>query len=148
MANKVDKIYDSGPSNPDDDFWLEMGKKMVEESLPSIHNAAAQIITGIWVMEGIYLGILGFTQLLSRPSSLPIKILLILPLLLWIGALFGSVRVLKTHEIRLFLHSPEDIREKAQANLKKKQRALQWAFWTLAAGVFLALVLILFYLHG
>ena len=147
MADKEEKIYRSPDSEPDDAFWLEMGKKMVEESLPAIRAAAIHMITGIWVMEGIYLGILGFTKLPAKSLNLPMKILLIVPLLLWIIALFGGVRVLKTHEMQVYLHSPDDIRKKAAASLKEKQRYLNQAFWTLAAGVFLAVILILFLLH-
>jgi hypothetical protein len=32
MAKKKEIIYDSAPSQPDDDFWLEQGRKMLGES--------------------------------------------------------------------------------------------------------------------
>jgi hypothetical protein len=30
MSEEEEKIYESGPEQPDDDFWLEHGKKMLE----------------------------------------------------------------------------------------------------------------------
>ena len=40
MADENDFIFDSAPSNPDDDFWLEHGKKMVGDVITAVREAA------------------------------------------------------------------------------------------------------------
>jgi hypothetical protein len=64
------KVYESAPSEPDDDFWLEQGRKMVADSLPTVRTAAASLTTAIGVLQGIYLGVLGFAKFV--PETLPL----------------------------------------------------------------------------
>ena len=142
------EIYDSAPSQPDDDFWLQQGRKMVQDSLPAIRNAAAHLITGIWALEGIYLGILSFGRKTTDATPVAMKMLLIVPLLLWIVALFGSVEVMKTRRLQINLHSPDDIATQNAMVLTEKQRLLNWTVTIFAVGVFLAFGLVLFYLQG
>ncbi len=70
MADTNDMIFDSAPSNPDDDFWLEQGKKMVQDSITAVREAAKALITGLGLMQSVYLGILGFAGFI--PKSLPL----------------------------------------------------------------------------
>ena len=143
----MEKIYDSAPERPDDEFWLAHGRKMVEESLPSIRTAASQMITGVWALEGIYLGIIGFAHLIPDTASIGLKILFLVPLLLWMVSLLACVRVLQTHEIRFNWHSPDDIQKTALELLSSKQKELNWAVGTFTAGILLAFLLILFYVY-
>lgn len=48
--------------------------------------------------------------------------------------------------VDVVLHSPSDIRDKSRDLLQEKQRALEGAFWSTAAGLVLALLLLLFHL--
>ena len=47
MADAHDIIFDSAPSNPDDDFWLEHGKKMVGDAITAVREAAKALLTGL-----------------------------------------------------------------------------------------------------
>ncbi|MHC4559366.1 MAG: hypothetical protein ACYS80_18900 [Planctomycetota bacterium] len=145
MANDNEKIYESPPSKPSDSFWLKQGEKMLEDSLPSIREAAKSLMTGLGVLKAIYLGILGFADLVPKTASLSLKSLFTLPLLLWLGALYFCLCVMMTKESQINLHSPEDIRQSAKQALKSKQNYLKLAFWLLTIGLFLAIALASFY---
>lgn len=144
MPNENEKIYDSPPSKPTDTFWLKQGEKMLKDSLPSIREAAKSLMTGLGLLKAIYLGILGFAEFVPKTMPLPYKALFISPLLLWLCALYCCLCVMMTKEYKINLHSPDDIREKSQSQLKAKQKSLQLAFWLLAIGLITALWLMVF----
>lgn len=144
MSEEDVKVYESGPEQPDDDFWLEHGKKMVEESLPAVRDAAKSLMTGLGLIKGIYLAILGFSGLLAKSMSAGVKLLFIAPLLLWLGALYNCIRVMMTQRLDVNLRSPDDIREQCRSQLIAKQKSLRSAFWQLAAGLVIALLLIIY----
>jgi hypothetical protein len=142
-----DDVYDSAPSEPDDDFWLEQGRKMVADSLPTVRTAAASLTTAIGVLQGIYLGILGFAKFV--PDALPLyqKALFIIPLIFWLVALYNCIDVALTRRIDVYMHSPEDIRERSLSLAAEKQRSLQWAFWLLTLGLLAAFGLLMYRLN-
>jgi hypothetical protein len=142
-----EKVYDSAPSEPDDEFWLEQGRKMVADSLPTVRTAAASLTTAIGVLQGIYLGVLGFAKFV--PEALPLyqKALFIIPLIFWLVALYNCIDVALTRRIDVYMHSPEDIREKSLALAAEKQRSLQWAFWLLTLGLLAAFALLMYRLN-
>ena len=146
-SRTVDEVYDSAPSDPDDDFWLEQGRKMVADSLPTVRTAAASLTTALGVLQGIYLGALGFAKFV--PEALPLyqKALFIIPLIFWLVALYNCIGVALTKRIDVYLHSPEDIREKSLALAAEKQRSLQWAFWLLTLGLLAAFGLLMYRLN-
>ncbi len=65
-ATVSEKVYDSPPSEPDDDFWLEQGGRMLAESLTTVRTAASALLSALGVLQGIYLGILGFAKFLHE----------------------------------------------------------------------------------
>ena len=36
LSKQAEVIYQSAPSEPDDDFWLEQANKLIVESLPAV----------------------------------------------------------------------------------------------------------------
>jgi hypothetical protein len=136
-----EKIYDSAPLQPDDNFWLEQGKKMIEGSLDAIWEAAKAMITGLELMLAVYLGILGFSNFIPEKMPLPQKSLFIVPLLVWLIALYFSLEVMMTKRREINPYAPEEIAQKADEILQEKQHQLQIAFWLLAAGLVLAMLL-------
>jgi hypothetical protein len=136
-----ENVYDSGPGQPDDEFWLAQGRKMVEDSLPAAREAAKALMTGLGVLEGIYVAILGFGDF-ARQMSLPAAGLFAVPLLAWLLALHSCLSVMKTKEHTLKLFSPDQIRGNHEQTLKDKQQSLTYAFWELTVGLVLAIVLI------
>ncbi len=143
MSENNEEIFQSPPSQPEDDFWLEQGRKMVEDSLPALRNAASAFIAALGVLEAIYLGVLGFADFIPPDIPLHWKGVFILPLLLWLIAFYLCLEVLMTRKMEIFLHSPEHVREQSARLLAEKQRRLQWSFWLLFAGIVLAFLLLI-----
>ena len=139
-----EKIYDSGTPEIDDDFWLEQGKKLVEGSFEAVIKAAETIATGIGLLQGIYLAIIGFAEGVTKSFSGPYKALLIIPFLFWMLGLYTSIQVIMTKREEINLHSPDDIQNKFNKLLKNKQNNIMWSYWSLTAGMLIALVLLIF----
>ncbi|NLZ04339.1 MAG: hypothetical protein GXY19_04135 [Phycisphaerae bacterium] len=136
-----EKVYDSGQGRPDDDFWLSQGRKAVEDSLPAVREAAKALMTGLGVLQGIYVAILGFGDF-AKQMTWPVAGLFALPLLAWLVALHSCLSVMKTKEHTLRLFAPEEIRDHHAQALKDKQRSLTCAFWELTVGLVLAIALV------
>lgn len=101
-------------------------------------------MTGLGLLQGIYLGILGFAEFIPKTLPLRQKSLFILPLLLWLAALYYSLQVLMTRHLHIYRHSPDDIRQKSTEVLLEKQQNLRRAFWCLTTGLVLAFLLVIF----
>ncbi len=144
MTDNNEIIFDSPPSEPDDDFWLEQGRKLVEDSIPAVQDAAKSLMTGLGLLKGVYLAIIGFADFIPKAFPMTQKYLFILPLIFWLAGLFLSIRVMMTRRMSIFMHSPSDIREKIGQIIEDKQKKLQWAFWMTAIGVIAALWLLVF----
>jgi hypothetical protein len=141
---QAETIYDSPPSEPDDDLWLAHGAKMLEDSVPGVRSAASELIKALGILQTVYLGILGFAKFIPDNMEVYNKALFIVPLLPWIIATYYCLRVLKTEIVRINLRSPSDIRERASELLEEKQRNLEFGFAFLIAGVALAFVMVVF----
>ena len=137
-------ILESGPSDPLDDFWLEQGRKMVQGSLPAQRAAAKALMTAIGLMNTVYLGILGFAELIPATTATYLKVLYVLPILLWLCALALCLAVMLTERIELNLHAPAEIRDTDQAILNRKQEQLKCAFLILTVALLGAFALIAF----
>jgi len=150
MSKNNEIIYDSPAPDPEDKFWLEHGRQMVTESLGAVRSAANAMITALGVIQAIYLGILGFSDFIPTDSSITLKMLFFIPLFLWLISLYCCIGVVLTGKLNIFLHSPEDIREKSNQFTLKKQRQLRWGFVFLAAGLVTSfgLFLVRLYLPG
>jgi hypothetical protein len=135
-------IYDSPPSQPDDDFWLDQGKKMVEGSRAAVRDAAGSLLTGLGAMQGIYIGILGFAKFIPEDMPLWKKFMFILPMGLWLWAIWLLLGVLMTREIHLYLHSPDDIQSKEETLLLDRQKRLRWVLGLMTVGLILAFLLL------
>jgi hypothetical protein len=146
-GNQAEVVFDSPPSEVDDDLWLAHGAKMLDDSVPSVHNAANQLIQALGLLQSVYLGILGFAKFIPDEMEIYNKALFFAPLIPWVIATYYSLRVMKTEIIKINLRSPSDIREKAAGSLEKKQRRLEIAFALLIAGLVAAFIMVIFRLH-
>jgi hypothetical protein len=140
-------IYTSAASEMDDDLWLEQGKHMLSESLATVRSAANALMTALGVLQGIYLGILGFSSFIPKTLPLAQKFLFIVPLLLWLFALYNCVEVAMTEQLMVNLQSPSDIRDQSTRLLIEKQRFLERAFWVFAVGILAAFALFIYRLE-
>lgn len=144
VAQDEEIIYDSGESEPDDDLWLEYGKKLVTESLASVRNAANSMMSALGVLQGIYLGILGFSEFIPKELPVYTKALFIIPAVPWMFALFLCLKVTMTELAQINIHAPSEIRDEATRSLEQKQSQLQIAFALMLAGLLTAFAFVLF----
>lgn len=135
-----EKIYSSAPDEPDDDFWLQEGKRLVTESLASVRNAANSLTASLGVLQSFYLGIIGFDQLTDFGAAA--KALFLLPMALWLIALYLCLAIIMTKKFPVFTNAPSDIRDKIMQLVMQKQNQLQWAFGLLAVGLLAASILL------
>ncbi|MBA3322348.1 MAG: hypothetical protein H0T45_13015 [Pyrinomonadaceae bacterium] len=142
--NQLETIYDSPPSEPDDDLWLAHGAKMLEDSVPDVQNAASELLKALGLLQTVYLGILGFAEFIPEDMEIRNKALFVIPIVPWIIATYYGLRVMKTEIVKLNLRSPSDIRERATELLEAKQRHLEVAFALLIAGIIFAFVMVVF----
>jgi len=135
-----EKIYSSAPGDPDDDFWLQEGKRLVTESLASVRHAANSLTASLGVLQSFYLGIIGFDKLTDLGAAA--KALFLLPMALWLIALYLCLAIIMTKKFPVFTNAPSDIRDKIMQLVMQKQNQLQWAFGLLAAGLLAASILL------
>ncbi len=84
--NQLETIYDSPPSEPDDDLWLAHGAKMLEDSVPGVHKAASELLKALGLLQTVYLGILGFAKFIPENMEIRNKALFVVPIVPWIIA--------------------------------------------------------------
>jgi hypothetical protein len=142
--DQTEMIYDSPPSDTDDDLWLAHGAKMLEDSVPGVRSAASELIKALGLLQTVYLGILGFAKFIPENMEVYNKALFVVPIVPWVIATYYGLCVMKTEIVRINLRSPSDIREKATELLEEKQRYLEIAFALLVAGIVLAFVMVVF----
>jgi len=134
-----EKIYRSAPPEPDDDFWLQEGKRMVTESLASVRHAANSLTASLGILQSFYLGIFSFGK--PARGCWWEKAFFAAPMILWLLALYFCLAIVMTKKFPVFTHSPSDIRDKTLQLVAQKQTQLQWAFALLAAGLLIAFAL-------
>lgn len=117
---------------------------MLTGSLPTVRAAANALITALGVLEGIYLGMLGFADFIPAELEFGRKALFFAPLLLWLVALYFCLEVVMTRRLEVNLHSPSDIRDQSTSLLLEKQRYLAGAFGLLGIGLVAAFGLLIF----
>lgn len=140
-------IYDSPPSESDDDLWLGHGAKILEDSVPGARNAASELLKALGLLQTVYLGILGFAKFVPENLEVYNKALFLAPIIPWVIATYYCLLVMKTEIVKINLRSPSDIREKAAVILKKKQHNLEITFALLTTGIVLAFIMIIFRLR-
>jgi hypothetical protein len=91
-------------------FWLEEGREMVKGSLPAVLEAAKSLITGLGLLQGLYIGIIGFQDFIPKTAPAAVKLLFTLPLAFRLAGLFFGPRVMMTEPRGLLLRSPDSIR--------------------------------------
>ncbi len=145
MPGTEPPVFDSAPERHDDRFWIEQGRTLITESFPSVRDASTGLLTALTVVQGIYLGILGFSEYLPEDESLRIvkALLYLLPFGLWLGSSYFCLSVLMTKRWDVFANDPDDVRGLIETILKRKQQRLQAAFWLFTAGLICAVLVLI-----
>lgn len=141
-AKQAEVIYQSAPSQPDDDFWLEQANKLIVESLPSVRESAKSLMAGLGALQGIYLGMLGFAKFIPESAQWWEKAMFFPPLLCWMLGLYQCLKVAKTEELRFYRNSSDSIRNELGKLAQAKQRELDLAFYWMLGGLLAAFLLV------
>ncbi len=144
MTGEKDMVFESSPSGPDDEFWLEQGRELVKGSINAVLDAAKSLLTGLGLLQGIYLGIIGFADYIPKTMPLYWKSLFLVPLISWLVAISFCLWVVMTKRVEFHPRSPDQIRETHEKILEEKQRFLKAAFFFMALGIILAMLLFIF----
>src|SRR5438309_1739700 len=96
----TETIYDSPPSETDDDLWLTHGAKILEDSVPSLRCAASELLKALGILMTVYLAILGFAKFIPESMEVYNKALFIVPIVPCVVAAYYCLRVMKTEIIK------------------------------------------------
>ncbi len=148
MTDQNEKIYDSPPSGPDDEFWLEQGRELIKTSIPGVRDAAKSLMTGLGLFKGIYLGIVGFAEFIPKTIPVYMKCIYMTPMVFWMAGAWLCLRVLMTRDRKMLSHSPDDIRRAMEQIMNEKQGQLEWAFGAAVCGMVFAMILVILRFGG
>ncbi len=134
-----------------DQFWLDTARTAVKESVPSLEEAAKQLIGAVTLVEGIYFAAVSWSDMKTIMAVqgwmawLRIA-LFVSPIVLWLACLFFAVRVFTPETYQTNLNSP-DLAEQFHRDLVKyKHKNLKRAHKALLAGFALMLAAVIYYL--
>jgi hypothetical protein len=128
------------PEPPDEligetrEFWREMGRTMVRESLGTIDATARQIIAVTGVLEGLYFHAIAFGDLRGQVSGGQ-EYVYMLPVLLLLFSLIAALMVFLPDRYRVNIHSSQASQLVYGRVVKSKLWMLRAASAFLVAGV-------------
>ena len=150
MGDKADAI---GQTVTDlDEFWLEIARGTVKESISSLEEAAKQLISAVTLVEGIYFAAVSFSDLRKvtavQGTDAWLRVLLFVsPIVIWLICLFFAVRVFTPETYRTNLSSPELAEGVYKEMVGYKHRNLKRAYWALMAGFVMMVAAVVYYLR-
>ena len=128
------------PDPPDEltgetrEFWREMGRTMVRESLGTIDATARQIIAVNGILEGLYFHAIAYGDLRGQLSGGQ-GFVYLLPVLLLLLSLSTALMVFFPDRYRVNIHSSKASQLVYERVVKSKLRMLRAASAFLVAGV-------------
>jgi len=134
-----------------DKFWLETGEFLIKESIPSLENAAKQLISITSILQTIYFAAISFSNLQKEIASIEqykiiVSIIFISPIVCWIVAIAFATLVFIPQSYQTNLKSPTSNERLFLQIAERKHQSLHRAHIWLLLGFFFLLVVLLFYL--
>ncbi len=131
----------------EDEFWLEQGKEFVKSSIPAIQDAGKHLITMLTTMQGIYLAAVAYSEIMKTVGTFPKwqYFVLVLPLLIWLGALYFALNIFRTKGYEIHLNAPDEIKRKLDEIASFKQNNLNRTYYLIVFGFLVAVFNIVFY---
>jgi hypothetical protein len=150
MTDEVVEVPGAQPSAMDR-FWLELARASAKESIPSLEEAAKQLIAITSLIQGIYFAAISFGDL---KKTLVVHdcwgwltvLLFASPIVLWLVSLSFAVCVFTPETYKTNLHSPDLAKEMILQMTAYKHDKLQQAHKALLFGFGLMAVNIVIYL--
>jgi hypothetical protein len=138
--------------SPLDQFWLEIARKISQESISALEEAAKQLIGIASLLQGIYFAAVSLSDLkralvlLSNIDQWLFVIVLSMPIALWLISLWLAILVLKPEIYITNLLAPEIAQEFYEKIISYKHKQLNRAYLALASGFIPLLINIFVYL--
>ena len=129
------------------EFWREVGKTMVKESIGTIDETAKQIIGVAGILEGLYFHAIAYSDLRGQVSGGAMLVYLA-PVFLLLLTLVAALGIYFPDRYRVNIHSSEGSRKTYERVVTSKLRLLRIASACLVLGVGAVLLAVLFYLRG
>jgi hypothetical protein len=141
------------PQPPDEltketrEFWREVGRTMVRESIASIDETAKQIVGVAGVLEGLYFHAIAYTGLRGQVTGGELAVYLA-PILLLLFSLLAALLVFFPDRYRVNVHSSEGSRKTYESVVSRKLQFLRIASVCLILGVAALVLALAIYLGG
>jgi uncharacterized membrane protein len=129
------------------EFWREVGRTMVRESIASIDETAKQIIGVTGVLEGLYFHAIAYTDLRGQVTGGELAVYLA-PLVLLLFSLVAALLVFFPDRYRVNVHSSEGSRKTYESVVSRKLQCLRIASVCLILGVAALVLALAIYLGG
>ena len=135
------------PLDAEDTFWLEQGRELLKGSIAAIENAGKQLITLLTTMQGIYLGAVAYSEFTKKLAHVPVwqHLVLIIPLLIWLCALYFALNIFRTQAYKIRLNAPGEIEAAFDRIAAAKQKFLSFTYWLIVLGLLAAMFNIVIY---
>lgn len=146
---KEEPIAGQAPANSNEVevFWKEQGRELLKRSISAIEAAGKQLITLLTTMQGIYLGVVAYSEFTKKLADIPPwqHFLLVIPLLIWLIALYFALKIFHTQEYTFHPDDVEAIRKSYQTITALKQKNLDLTYRWIVAGLVVAVFDIVIY---
>jgi hypothetical protein len=148
--NKPVEIY-GAPISSLDNFWLEIARGTVKESIGSLEESAKQLITAVTLLEGIYFAAISFSDVKKAMNVEGFSgwlhiLLFIVPIIFWLICLVLAVKVFKPEIYKTNLSSPDLAKGTLTEIAQYKKAKLDRAYQMLLVGFVMLIIAIVYYL--
>jgi hypothetical protein len=129
------------------EFWRDIGKEMIRQTIASIDEPAKQIIGVAGILEGLYFHAIAFADLRGQVAGWAM-IVYLSPIALLLVSLIAALLVFFPDYYRLNFNASEASRQVYERVVAGKLVALRFASGFLALGVGALFLAVLAYLGG
>lgn len=126
------------------EFWREVGKEMVTDSIKLLDSTAQNLISTVGIIVGLYLNAIVFSQISLSNQDIFSLIIFSFPVLFLLISLLMAIMLLLPKQYKLNIHSSEASRLIFDRSLRRKLRLLRVSFLFLIfaiINIFLAIIL-------
>ncbi len=117
------------------EFWREMARTLIRESITSVDETAKQVVTAAGVLAGLYFNAIAFGDLRGAVKGFGELWPYLLPIVFLLGSLFFALFVFLPSSYRVNLHSSHGARQVYERVVRRKLLHLRLAAAFLLLGV-------------
>jgi hypothetical protein len=121
------------------EFWREMGKESIRESIKTIDQVAKEIIAIAGIMQGLYVNVIAIGDLKSASYPILARLVFLLPIVFFILSITAGLLVFFPEPFRLNVNASGSIKASFEHIQARKFHRLKWASFWIITG-FLALL--------